>query len=260
MSARVIVCTMTTTTISTAAPVRAEPRYVTSIAGSTEQVRAAQRLRYRVFAEEQGARLTTSVPGHDADPWDAAADHLLVTEAVTGEVVGTYRLLPPGRDSYGQTEFELATLPEDVRSSMVEMGRACVHPDHRTGTVINQMWSGIARYVLLSGHRYLAGCASVSLADGEGAAAAAYALGSERYAAPSRLTVRPLTPWTPAEAATSARLADLPPLLRSYLRLGAWICGEPHYDPAFGTVDFFVMLDLEGIDDRYRRYFLEDGR
>lgn len=239
------------------------PSHLVSIADTDEQIRAAQRLRYRVFRDEQGAELHTPVPGHDVDPFDSLADHLIVTETATGEVVGTYRLLPPGRGdvSYAQTEFDLGGLPESVRSSMVETGRACVAPEHRTGGVINLMWAGIARYVLLSGHRYLAGCASVSLAEGESAAAAALAYGSGKHASPAEFQVRPLTPWTPSHTLSgSPGYAALPPLLRAYLRLGAWICGAPHHDPDFNTVDFFVLLDLDGVSERYRRHFLGEER
>jgi putative hemolysin len=243
-----------------AAPVS---QYLTSIADSAEQVLAAQRLRYRVFGQEQGARLPSPVPGHDIDPFDRLADHLIVTEVATGEVVGTYRLLPPGRGagSYSQTEFDLRGLPGSVRSSMVEMGRACIDPEHRTGAVINLLWAGIARYVLLSGHRYLAGCGSVSLAEGELAANTAWLFGTGKHAAPAEFQVRPVTPWVPASRPELVpSYPNLPPLLRAYLRLGAWICGDPHHDPAFNVADFFVVLDVDRLNPRYRRYFLGDER
>lgn len=236
--------------------------YVTSIAATQEEVRAAQRLRYQVFAEEKGAVLHTPLPGHDIDDFDAHVDHLIVSERTTGEVVGTYRLLPPGRCArlYSDGEFDLAAL-DGLRDSLVETGRACVHPDHRDGTVINLMWSGLARYVLLSGHRYLAGCASVPLGDGGLAAANAALLGSTRYACPPEFRVRPREPWTggqPLPAAPSPAL--LPPLLRGYLRVGAWMCGAPAHDRDFGDADFFVLLDLERMNERYRRYYLGEDR
>ncbi|WP_369215289.1 GNAT family N-acetyltransferase, partial [Streptomyces flavofungini] len=120
--------------------------YVISIADTTEQIRAAQRLRYQVFAEEMGAALGTTVPGHDVDAHDDLADHLIVTDTATGEVVGTYRLLPPGRTprSYSDGEFDLSAL-SGLRPALVEAGRSCVHPGHRSGAVINLMWSALAR-------------------------------------------------------------------------------------------------------------------
>ncbi|QQC88136.1 GNAT family N-acetyltransferase [Streptomyces alfalfae] len=232
--------------------------YAISIADTAQQIRAAQRLRYQVFGEEMGAALATPLPGHDIDAYDDVADHLVVTDTSTGEVVGTYRLLPSGRTplSYSDGEFDLGDLA-GLRRSLVEAGRSCVHPDHRSGAVINLMWSALARYVLLSGHRYLAGCASVPLADGGRAAAGAWLLGTGKHASPPELRVHPRNPWTPtAPAPERPSYADLPPLLRGYLRLGAWLCGAPAHDPEFDVADFFVLLDMERLSARHRRYFL----
>jgi putative hemolysin len=236
--------------------------YVTSIAATQEEIRAAQRLRYQIFAEEKGAVLHTPLPGHDIDEFDAFVDHLIVTERASGEVVGTYRLLPPGRSTrlYSDGEFDLGAL-HGLRDSMVETGRACVHPDHRDGAVINLMWSGLARYVLLSGHRYLAGCASVPLDDGGRAATAAWLLGTRKYACPPELRVHPRDPWMPpGPLSAEPNLSSLPALLRGYLRVGAWMCGAPAHDRDFGDADFFVLLDLERMNERYRRYYLGEDR
>ncbi|MEU6126337.1 GNAT family N-acyltransferase [Streptomyces sp. NPDC047123] len=252
-----------TSAVAPLAPTPPTRPYVTSLADTTAQIRAAQRLRHRVFAEELGAALDTPLPGHDIDAFDDLADHLIVTDTSTGEVVGTYRLLPPGRTgaSYSDGEFDLRALGA-LRPSTVEAGRSCVHPDHRSGAVINLMWSALARYVLLSGHRYLAGCASVPLADGGRAATSAWLLGTAKHTSPSGLRVHPRRPWTPAGPAPERpSYADLPPLLRGYLRLGAWVCGAPAHDPEFDVADFFVLLDTDRLSARHRRYFLgEDAR
>ncbi|MGP3974102.1 GNAT family N-acetyltransferase [Streptomyces sp. 8N114] len=253
--------------MTTSSMARESAAYVTAVADSAAEVRAAQRLRHQVFGEEMGATLDSPLAGHDVDAFDDLADHLIVTDTTTGDVVGTYRLLPPGRAerSYSDGEFDLSAL-DGIRSSMVEAGRSCVHPDHRSGAVINLMWSGLARYVLLSGHRYLAGCASVPLADGGQAAASAWALCSAKHAPPASMTVSPRRPWRPTAPASApawtaaARYSQLPPLFRGYLRLGAWVCGAPAHDPEFGVADFFVILDMEQLNDRYYRYFLGESR
>src|SRR3954469_21958215 len=141
-------------------------RYRVLAATEGDQVRAAQRLRHRVFAEELGATLHTGEPGLDVDEFDAFCDHLIITEDGTGEVVGTYRMLPPGRIDrlYCDGEFQLGALAP-LRDQLVETGRSCVHPDHRSGAVLNLMWTGIARYMHLRNRRWLAGCASVPAAD-----------------------------------------------------------------------------------------------
>ncbi|MCE4946393.1 MULTISPECIES: GNAT family N-acetyltransferase [Streptomyces] len=245
-------------TAATAAAPAAAPDYTALIADTPDLVRAAQRLRHQVFGDELGATLDTPLPGHDVDPVDDLADHLVVVHTATDTVVGTYRLLPPGRTQhlYSDGEFDLTAL-DAVRPALIEAGRSCVHPDHRNGAVINQMWAALARYTLLSGHRYLAGCASVPLADGGTAATHAWALARTRHTAPAAFLVAPRRPWHPTGPLPERPvLTQLPPLLRGYLRIGAWICGAPAHDPDFGVADFFTVLDIERLGDRYRRFFL----
>ncbi|MFC4001750.1 GNAT family N-acetyltransferase [Prauserella oleivorans] len=237
-------------------PIRA---YTAGIADTPEQIRAAQRLRTTVFRDELGAEL----PGElDADPFDEVCDHLIVTHEPTGEVVGTYRLLPPGRSRrlYSSTEFDLANL-DPLRHTLLETGRSCVHPGHRGGAVITLMWSALARYALLSGHRYLGGCASVPLADGGLAAASTWHVASTKHASPAEYRVLPHRPWIPSRSrGLRPRYADLPPLVRGYLRLGAWVCGPPAHDEDFAVADFFLLLPMAQLDERYLRYLLGAGR
>ncbi|MGW0822880.1 GNAT family N-acetyltransferase [Streptomyces sp. NPDC002845] len=237
----------------------APTRYTVTLARSEDDVRAAQRLRHDVFADEMGALLSTPRPGLDADAFDAYCDHLLVRSTETGQVVGTYRLLPPERAAvagrlYSESEFDLAAL-DAVRPGLVEVGRSCVHPDHRDGAVIGLIWAGIARYMVDRGHEWLAGCCSIPLADGGTLAAATWDRVRAKHLAPEEYRVRPLLPWKPDGTAAAGRM-ELPPLLRGYLRLGAWVCGEPAHDPDFGVADLYVLLSMRRVDPRYLRHFL----
>ncbi|WP_328584280.1 GNAT family N-acetyltransferase [Streptomyces sp. NBC_00370] len=243
-----------------AAPHTAEPRYVVSLARDLPDVRAAQRLRHQVFAGELGAKLDSSEPGYDSDAFDAYCDHLLVREERSGEVVGTYRLLPPdrARDAgrlYSDSEFDLSRLGP-IRDDLVEVGRSCVHPLHRTGAVISLIWAGLARYMTGSGHTWLAGCCSVPLADGGTLAASTWRTVRDKHLAPEGYRVTPLRPWTPQDTGRPAPRTELPPLLRGYLRLGAWVCGAPAHDPEFGVADLYVLLSMRRTDPRYLRHFL----
>ncbi|HTF12770.1 MAG TPA: GNAT family N-acyltransferase [Asanoa sp.] len=230
--------------------------YTLLIAADAQQVAAAQRLRYQVFAGELGATLHTTVPGHDVDEFDDACDHLIVRDDKSGEIVGTYRMLLPGRAPrrYAETEFDLSAL-DPLRDLLVETGRSCVAPEHRSGAVINLMWAGIARYLHLHNKRWLGGCASISLEDGGKTAAAVWERARTKHLSPPRMRVRPHHPLQiqPAEASSTSAL---PPLLRGYLRLGAWVCGPPAYDPDFDVADLYVLLSTDRIDPRYRRHFL----
>ncbi|MGW0606152.1 GNAT family N-acetyltransferase [Streptomyces sp. NPDC002640] len=250
-------------TVVLAAPSRPElsdipPRYTVALARTEAEVRAAQRLRHEVFAGEMGAVLSAPLPGHDVDAFDEHCDHLLVHDTTTGQVVGTYRLLPPERAAaagrlYAETEFDLRALAP-LRSAMVEVGRSCVHPDHRDGAVIALIWSGIARYMTERGHEWLAGCCSLPLADGGVSASAAWERVRARHLSPEEYRVTPLRAWQPQEP--SSGRAPLPALLRGYLRLGAWVCGAPAHDPEFGVADLYVLLRMSDIDQRYLRHFL----
>lgn len=256
----------------------ASGRYSLLLTRDEALVHAAQRLRHDVFAGEHGARLPAGPAtdaGRDEDAFDAHCDHLVVREDATGAVVGTYRMLTPEGAAragglYSDTEFALDALA-DLRPRTVEVGRSCVHPDHRTGTVLSTVWAGIGRYLLLTGHRWVVGCASVPL-DADGALpGAVWSLVRDRHLAPPE---RRVAPWRPAPVGPDPRAAGpgttgpgparsraaLPPLLRGYLRLGAEIGGPPALDPDFGVADLFVLLDHAAIDPRWRRHLLgEDG-
>ncbi|MGV4983617.1 GNAT family N-acetyltransferase [Streptomyces sp. NRAIS4] len=237
----------------------APTRYTVTLARDEDDVRAAQQLRHDVFAGEMGALLATPQPGLDVDAFDAYCDHLLVRDTATGQVVGTYRLLPPERAAvagrlYSEGEFEIAAL-DPIRPGLVEVGRSCVHPDHRDGAVIGLIWAGIARYMVDRGHEWLAGCCSVPLADGGALATATWERVRAKHLAPEEFRVRPLLPWTP-NAEAPAGHSELPALLRGYLRLGAWVCGEPAHDPDFGVADLYVLLSMRRVNPRYLRHFL----
>jgi putative hemolysin len=238
---------------------RRAPRLRVGFARTPELRRAAQALRWRVFAEELGARLPSREPGIDQDEFDRHCEHLVVRDEESGEVLGTYRLLAPEAARrvgayYSETEFDLTRL-RDLRTRMVEVGRSCIHPRHRSGAVIALLWAGLARYMARTGHRYLAGCASMGVADGGHAAAAAYERARSRHLAPVEYEVFPRRrlPLGDLEATGEG---ELPALIQAYLRAGAWICGAPALDLDFNTADFFVLLPLANVTPRYARHFL----
>jgi putative hemolysin len=246
--------------LMTAAAPTGTSGYTLLLADDAALVEAAQRLRHDVFAGELGAVLPGAVNGLDADEFDAYCDHLIVRDDASGEVVGTYRMLPPraaelaGR-RYADAEFDLSAL-RPLRDHLVEIGRSCVHPDHRSGAVVNLMWAGIARYLHLNNLRWLGGCSSVPLTDGGHVAAGVRARINAKHLSPPALRVRPRRPWTAADGVVADPKVAVPPLLRGYLRLGSWVCGEPAYDPDFGCADFYVLFSMDRLDPRYRRHFL----
>ena len=235
------------------------PRLAVLIAETREDVRAAQRLRHQVFIEELGARIGARRSDLERDRYDPFCEHLIVRDRQTSQVVGTYRLLTPERAKRLGTfisgeEFDLRAL-DALRGSLAEVGRACIHPAYRSGAAIMMLWTGIARYVMAQGIRHLFGCASIGLEDGGANAHGVYDEIAARHLAPEAYRVTPRRSLAPPTAPGDER-PRIPPLLKGYLRLGAWICGEPAWDPDFNTADLLVLLPLEHVEARYARHFL----
>lgn len=243
--------------MQTALRQRSAPRLRVGLARSDNEVMEAQRLRYRVFADELGARLQSRVPGLDQDRYDPYCEHLLVRDEGSGRVVGTYRILSPSASRrvggyYSESEFDLTRL-QHLRGQMVEVGRSCIDPAYRNGAVISLLWAGLARYMNAGGHEYLVGCASIGMADGGHNAAGIYEQLAD-HRAPREYRVFPRLAL-PLDRLAPNRRADLPPLIKGYLRAGAWVCGAPAWDPDFNTADLLLMLPMSRVDSRYARHF-----
>jgi len=235
------------------------PAFNIEWATSPSEVKEAQRLRYKVFAEEMGANLSQNAEGLDIDDFDAYCDHLLIRDQDTLKVVGTYRVLPPHKAQeigrlYSDSEFDLTRL-NHLRPKLVELGRSCVHQDYRSGAVIMALWSGLAQYMLKNGYEIMLGCASIPMADGGHFAASLYnSLGNDQMA-PTEFHAFPRLPL-PLDKLNGGLNVDAPPLIKGYLKLGAKICSAPAWDPDFNTADLLTMLRLSDINPRYAKHFL----
>ncbi len=237
----------------------ARPKLSSSIARTPAEVAEAQRMRYKVFGEEMGAKLPSADQGLDIDRFDTYCDHLLVRNNDDNKVVGTYRMLPPEQavkagGYYSETEFDMSRLAH-LRGSMVEVGRSCVHPDYRDGATITQLWGGLANYITKNGHEYLIGCASISMGDGGHYAASVYDKVHKLHAAPSEYKVFPHCPL-PLHALNRDLDVSIPPLIKGYLRLGAYIAGQPAWDPDFNVADLFILLPVSRMNPKYVKHFM----
>ena len=220
---------------------------------------AAFRLRFLVFNLELGEGLAAAyATGHDVDPFDAVCDHLVVEHTSSGKVVGTYRLQTDAVAAanlgfYSEREFDFAPFRQ-LQGSVIELGRACVHRDHRSTEVLNLLWRGIAQYALRHGGRYLIGCSSLTSQDA--------AHGSAVYGALQKCLVEPQLRTVPRAAfamplVPPGNASDMvPKLLRTYMAVGAKICGPPAIDHEFKTIDFLTLMDLETLHPRLRARFL----
>lgn len=235
-------------------------------ARDNDDVRQAQQLRYLVFAQEMGARLSVprgSPPGHDIDMFDAYCEHLLVRATgdagEPGPVIGTYRVLTPAASKrvgglYSETEFDLTRL-RPLRGKMVELGRSCVHPAWRSGGAILALWGALAEFMVRNQLDTMVGCASISMRDGGHVAASLWEQLRQTHMAPIEWQVRPRLPL-PVEELRSDLNVEPPALIKGYLRCGAKVLGPPAWDPDFNTADLPMLMRITDLPARYRKHFL----
>lgn len=237
------------------------PSLSVGIAISRREIESAQRLRYQVFGEELGASLLCRTPRIDEDTLDPFCEHLVVRDNQSGFIAGTYRILSPenarAAGRYGTEEYFDITRLQHLFPRLVEASRACVHPDYRTGATIALLWAGLTRYMIRNGYDYLIGCCGIRMADGGHAAASLYCRLRE-FMGPVEYRAFPVCPL-PLPSLRRDLPASVPPLLKGYLRAGAYILGEPAWNADFNTADLPPLLPMDSVSARYAHHFAQRG-
>ena len=240
------------------------------LAESEAEVRAAQALRYRIFYEEKHATPSAAMvrERRDFDALDDAADHLLVIDTTQREtaaaVVGTYRLIRGGvvgkGGFYSGTEFDLSRL-EAWPGEILELGRSCVDPAHRSGRAINLLWRGIAAYLNAYGTDLLFGCGSLPGTDPE-KLKLPLAYMHHHHLAPRHIRARALAEryvdmnMLAREAIDrDAALAEIPPLIKGYLRLGGFVGDGAVVDHEFNCTDVCIIVQASLLTAKYARHY-----
>ena len=236
------------------------------------EIAAAQRLRFRVFYGEMGAVPTPAmrVAGRDVDEFDALADHLVVVDLAAGtvrdpRVVGCYRVLRQSVAEchggfYTAREFDLSGVCPPY-GEIMELGRSCVEPEYRNGTVMQLLWRGIADYLGRYRVGLMLGCASLPGTDLDAAAPMLSFLHHHVLAPdwlrPCALPERfvPTDRLPPEEVDARAALRQLPPLLKAYLRMGGMIGEGAVIDHQFNTIDICLVLPTARVQASYRRHY-----
>jgi putative hemolysin len=237
-----------------------EGAYRVRFARNLAELDEVLRLRFEVFNLELGEGLEASfATGRDEDEFDLTCHHLVVEEKASGKIVGTYRLqtaemAAAGSGLYTATEYDLSRMPADVLRQGVEVGRACIHREHRGRQVLYLLWRGLALYMAHNGLRYLFGCCSLTSQD-PAVGHQALAQLRERGAVHPDLWVPALADFDCGEPREAGEKLALPPLFEIYLRYGGKVCGAPALDRRFKTVDFLVLLDVAALSPRAHRMF-----
>jgi putative hemolysin len=235
------------------------PLFRVSLAQTMDDLLECQRMRYLVFNCELGEGLAASEhSGLDRDRFDLICDHLMVHEASSGKLVGTYRMQTGYRAKgnlgyYSEQLFDFAPF-EPIRGYMLELGRACVHQDYRNSGALLMLWKGIAMYAALCNARYLVGCSSITSQD-ESEGMELYRKLREKYLVEPAFRTTPHQAHRCRESQRSSKAAVPPRLFRAYLDISARVCGPPAIDRDFKTIDFLTLVDLQAIPERVKARF-----
>lgn len=258
-------------TSETDTPDDIQDHIILRLAETEDEVRAAQRLRYIVFYEEFGAHASPEVAAAklDFDEYDPYADHLIIVDQdrspEEGQIVGTYRLfrrekLPDDMDFYTSDEFDITPLIQSG-AKLLELGRSCVLPEYRTKHIMQRLWMGIADY--LSDHQIdlMFGCASLQGVSPE-AVAGQLAYLHYYHEPPEDLCARAVEDCTkslkfPEKESINARrvFASFPPLIKGYLRLGAYIGKGAYLDSHFNCIDVCIILPTNKVTSKYIKHY-----
>lgn len=224
------------------------------ITTDAREIRQAQELRYRVFAEGMGASVQGAAHGIDKDRFDDICMHLIVKDNETDAVVAYSRILTNDLAAraggfYSATEFDLSQVLQPGRSYM-EIGRTCVDPDFRSGAAIGHLWGFLANY--LEEHRidFLMGCCSIPVNDGYEEVSAIMAYLRNKHMTSESMRAVPRIP-VPQTDSTLDGGKLIPSLLKAYLRIGVRVCGEPFLDSDFGVADAMILLRREDMNYRF---------
>ncbi|MFH1665519.1 MAG: GNAT family N-acyltransferase [Candidatus Omnitrophota bacterium] len=243
--------------------------FLVKLAENHEEVERAQRLRYEVFNLEQGRGLETAKKyGIDFDEFDEYCLHLLVVEKSSGEVKGTYRIhlgsiANSAKGFFSSKEYEITGLYH-IADKCMELGRASVSSEYRGGVVMALLWNAISELMARADLTYMLGCVSLDVVDPKiGWAVYEYLRGTGAVSNDFGVVARPgFKLERPRESDIQKVLSDvavlrkcIPSLFKGYLRLGAHILGEPALDREFGTIDFFIIVDINKVPEKYLRHF-----
>jgi putative hemolysin len=240
--------------------------FIVKTADSKEELFAALKLRHDVFLTELLKKSKRS--GVDKDRFDKLCDHLIIIDKRTNSLIGTYRLQSSlyTRKWYTATEFHMKQIKR-LPGVKLELGRACVHPEHRNGITIALLWEGISAYIEASGTNYLFGCSSIKTTDREEIKSIYYYLLQNGHLS-NEHRVRPkgkfkvpgmkrhlkLNPINMDEISHLYMKGKIPSLLNSYLKVGAVVCGSPALDRSFKCIDFLTLLDVSSLrTERFRK-------
>ena len=226
-------------------------QFTIKIASTLDEIIETLQLRHNMFFEGTSN-------GIDFDIYDLKADHLIVKDNDKDMIIGTYRIISSEvADSfYSESEFKMDFI-HDLKGLKLEVGRACVHPEFRGGIGVNLLWQGLGAYMRLANPKWFFGCSSIPTTDLEETSNLNNYL-LENYLSPKQWQASPMEkmPWDFSSSKMDEdKKPAVPALLKAYLKIGAYVCGEPCWDPDFKVLDYLTLVEVDKIPENYLKRF-----
>lgn len=232
-------------------------RYEVSFAQNEEEVHAAQALRYRVLFKEGHGEVNPEMQRlqREVDEWDEVAFHVIVTDKKTSAVVGTMRLvsnhkLHEGQAFYTEKAFNISPL-RNKYDRLLELSRACIEPGKRDGVILLLIWKFCMRFIITNEYQLMFGCASFHSTDYHKHSAILHYL-YDNNLAPVEMMPKPVVdnfvritdiPLDQDSSIAQGKRADIPTMLRGYLKIGARVSEDAIIDPVFNTTFLCIYVD-----------------
>lgn len=243
----------------------------TRLACNEAELRDAQRVRYDVFCEEFSAKQTSLSDNQlEHEQHDLICDHLLVLETENSKnlkIVGTQRFFVKSSIQKhltfrSQSEFDLEALVAlHPQKRFMELGRSCILEAYRSKRTMELMWHGTWAYAVNKKVDVMTGCASFYAKEPEEIGLALGFL-SSLVSTDTQWQVKPtsknsvsLKKFENLVTDPKKAIRSLPPLIKGYLRLGAFFSQHAVIDEDFGTIDVAVILPVANISPRYIKYY-----
>lgn len=237
------------------------------MAETAEEKRQIYRLRYKSLILDYD-KDKQEIEGFDKDEYDDFCDYIVAIDMNTNEVVGTYRLIRKEHaEKVGifltEKEFNMDNL-KNKNCDILEIGRAVVKEEYRSGLVIGLLWKAVIRYALTLKVKFLFGTASFHGTDPSIYQHSLSSLYYNHLSPPETRTFAreksrcSLQQLTEIDIDYRQVKKEMPPLVKGYINLWATIGEGAYIDTFFKSIDVFILLEIDRINPRYLQRYLED--
>lgn len=231
------------------------PTYTVGLAGTAQDVFLCQQLSDQILAQSQLSQRFAE------DNQGAYYRHILVKDNTSKKLAATARILfkrvITDTIRYDcETKFDIANLLA-LPGRLMEVGRISIHPDFHTTQVVSTLWQGLASLIAIHKIDYLFSVLEIPTDSGGEYAAMVTNYVKQHHFAPGFLRVFPKSKFPTLDSPNNIHAVLPPGALKTYLRYGAVVCGDPYWNSGDRIAEMLIFLDRSSVTQRYKKTLLE---